>query len=76
MFNLTVVNKILRHCHSWLAGQYMYSLLSNHYILFFQGSPIFFIWGTNLGSLTHIDSSIKNTIVQVFVVREINACQE
>ena len=23
MFNLTVVNKILRHCHFWLARQYM-----------------------------------------------------
>ena len=22
MFYLTIVNKILRHCHSWLAGQY------------------------------------------------------
>ena len=24
MFNLTVVNKILLHCHSWLAGQYLH----------------------------------------------------
>ena len=23
MFYLTIVNKILRHCHSWLARQYM-----------------------------------------------------
>ena len=22
MFDLAIVNKILRHCHSWLAGQY------------------------------------------------------
>ena len=24
MFYLTMVNKILRHCHSWLTRQYMY----------------------------------------------------
>ena len=23
MFYLTIVNKILRHCHSWLARQYL-----------------------------------------------------
>ena len=27
MFYLAIVNKILRHCHSWLARQYLYFYL-------------------------------------------------
>ena len=26
MFSLTVVIKVLRHCHSWLTGQYYHNL--------------------------------------------------
>ena len=29
MFYLAIVNKVLRHCHSWLARQYIKSTLLN-----------------------------------------------
>ena len=40
MFYIIIVNKILRHCHSWLARQYMYNkpyLINNNH-LYFDGS--------------------------------------
>ena len=43
MFYLTVVNKTRRHCHSWLAGQYIFIIYT---VIQTKKKQDIFVWYT------------------------------